>query len=100
MQLAAFSSLIQFDSMKIQKPLRTNANLRLLLLVPVIYSMALAACSDLAPTPQTHQAFNLQSAVIRDPRTDDHVTIAPRTYNLETRGFDRPWPFGPESDAR
>jgi hypothetical protein len=25
------------------------------------------------------------------------VTIAQQAYNSESRGYDRPWPFGPES---
>jgi hypothetical protein len=25
------------------------------------------------------------------------VTIAPQAYNSESRSYDRPWPFGPES---
>ena len=29
--------------------------------------------------------------------TAAYVEIAPRAYNPESRGFDRPWPFGPES---
>jgi hypothetical protein len=33
-------------------------------------------------------------------RNGGYVQIEPRRYNPETRGFDRPWPFGPESDAQ
>jgi hypothetical protein len=83
--------------MKTQKSIDTDSNLRLLLMVPVIFSMAFAACSDVAGTARTHQAVNLQSAVIGEPQIGDNVTIGPRTYNSATRGFDRPWPFGPES---
>jgi hypothetical protein len=86
--------------MKTHKSNPTSSNRRLLLMVPMICSMALAACSDLADTPGTHQAVNLQSAMIGKPQTSDNVTIGPRTYNPETRNFDRPWPFGPEGGAQ
>jgi len=62
--------------------------------------MAFAACSDVAGTPETHQSVNLQSAVLGEPQTDDNVTIGPRTYNSETLNFDRPWPFGPQSNPQ
>jgi hypothetical protein len=29
-----------------------------------------------------------------------YVQIQPRRYNPETRGYDRPWPFGPESSGQ
>jgi hypothetical protein len=29
-------------------------------------------------------------------KSTNYVQIQPRTFNLETKGFDRPWPFGPE----
>jgi hypothetical protein len=29
-----------------------------------------------------------------------YVQIEHRRYNSETRGFDRPWPFGPESEQQ
>jgi hypothetical protein len=59
--------------------------------------MVFAACSDVAGTARTHQAVNLQGAAVGHAQTGDNVTIGSRTYNPETRGFDRPWPFGPES---
>jgi hypothetical protein len=96
-RLAASSILIQLKDMKTKKSIHTDSNRRLLLMVPVICSMAFAACSDVAGTPGTHQAVNLQSAVVGRAQTGDNVTIGPRIYNSETRSFDRPWPFGPES---
>jgi hypothetical protein len=33
-------------------------------------------------------------------KSSNYVEIQPREYNLETRGFDRPWPFGPEGGAQ
>src|ERR1700682_6441420 len=96
-RLAASSLLTQLRDVKTQKSIHTDSNRRLLLMVPVICSMAFAACSNVAGTPGTHQAVNLQSAVVGHAETGDNVTIGPRTYNSETRVFDRPWPFGPES---
>ena len=86
--------------MKTQKSIQPDTHCRLLLMVPVICSMAFAACSDVAGTPGTHQAINLQTAVVGQAQTGDNVTIGRRTYNSETRSFDRPWPFGPESGAQ
>jgi hypothetical protein len=83
--------------MKTQPFIHTNSHGGLLLIVPVICSMAFAACSDIASAPGAHQAVNLQSAVLGHAKPSDNVTIGPRTYNSETRSFDRPWPFGPES---
>jgi hypothetical protein len=100
MQLALPSILRELLNMKTQKSIPTNANRRLLLMAPVICSLAFAACSDLAGTPGTHQTVNFQSAVAGELRTGDNVTIGPRTYNTETRSFDRPWPFGPEGGAQ
>ena len=82
--------------MKTQKTIQDDSNRRLLLMVPMICSLAFAACSDVAGTPGTHQAVNLQTAVLGRAQSGDNVTIGPRTYNSETRSFDRPWPFGPE----
>jgi hypothetical protein len=96
-RLAASSILIQFKNMKTQKSIHTDSNRRLFLMVPVIFSMAFAACSDVAGTPGSHQAVNLQSALVGRTQTGDDVTIGRRIYNSETRSFDRPWPFGPES---
>jgi hypothetical protein len=72
----------------------------LFFVVPVICSMAFAACSDVADAPGTHQTVNLQSAVLGHAESGDNVTIGRRTYNPETKGFDRPWPFGPEAGAQ
>jgi len=85
------------ENMKTQKSIDTNSVRRVLLTVPVICSMAFAAGSDVAGTAGTHPAVNLQSAVVGEPQTGDNVTIGPRTYDSDTRDFDRPWPFGPES---
>jgi hypothetical protein len=86
--------------MKTQTSIHTFSNRQLLLMVAVICSMAFAACSDVAGTLGAHQAVNLQSAVVGHAQTGNNVTIGPRDYNSETRGFDRPWPFGPESGTQ
>jgi hypothetical protein len=86
--------------MKTQNSIVNNLIRRLLLIVPVSCSMAFAACSDVAGTAGTHQAVNLQSAVAGKARSGDNVTVGRRTYDSESRGFDRPWPFGPESDQQ
>jgi hypothetical protein len=99
-ELFASSLLTQFNDMKNIKLIHTDSNRRLLLIVPVICSLAFAACSNVADTPGTHQAINLQNAVIGHAETGDNVTIRSRTYNSEARSFDRPWPFGPESGAQ
>jgi hypothetical protein len=83
-------------TMKTKTSIHIHSIPRLLLMVPVICSMAFAACSEAAGTAGPHPTVNLQSAVVGRPQTGDNVTIGPRTYNSETRSFDRPWPFGPE----
>jgi|HubBroStandDraft_6_1064221.scaffolds.fasta_scaffold2005284_1 hypothetical protein len=86
--------------MKTQKSIHSHALRRIVLIVPVIASMALVACSDVAGTGGTHANVNLQSAATGGPRTADNVTIGRRTYDPETKSFDRPWPFGPEGGAQ
>jgi hypothetical protein len=86
--------------MKTQKSIHSHSIRRLLLMVPVICSIAFAACSDVAFGAGTHPAVNLQSAAVGESQTSDNVTIGPRTYNSDTRDFDRPWPFGPESNPQ
>src|ERR1700760_2133939 len=78
-QLADSSPLKQPTSMKISNSNYSNGNPHLLFLVPVICSMAFAACSDVASTPETHQTVNLQSAVIGHAGTGDNVTIGQRS---------------------
>jgi hypothetical protein len=78
----------------------TNSIRRLLLTAPVICSLAFAACSDIGGAAGTHATVNFQSAAVGTPQTGDNVTIGPSNYNSETRSFDRPWPFGPESNPQ
>jgi len=86
--------------MKTHELIYGQAIRRMLLMVPVICTMGFAAYSDAAGTAGTHATVNLQTAAVREPRTGGNVTIGPRTYNSEARGFDRPWPFGPESNPQ
>jgi hypothetical protein len=58
-----------------------------LLSIASIFSLLTTGCSTAGGTTQLS-------------RSGDYVQIEPRQYNSETRGFDRPWPFGPESDAQ
>jgi hypothetical protein len=77
-----------------------NSVRRLLLMVPVICSMAFAACSDVVGTAGTHAIVSFQSAAVGKPQTGDNAAIGARTYNSEAQGFERPWPFGPESNPQ
>ena len=97
-RLAGASILIVIGNMKTQRS--TNSIPRLLLTVPVICSLAFAACSDVGGTARTHASVNLQSAAVGTSQTGDNVTIGPSNYNSEARSFDRPWPFGPESNPQ
>jgi hypothetical protein len=85
--------------MKTQKSIHNLTLRRLVWIVPVIASTAFVACSDVADTGGTHATVNLQSAAVGH-QTGDNVTIGQRTYETETRSFDRPWPFGPEGGAQ
>jgi hypothetical protein len=64
--------------------LDTNTYLRLALVVPAIALIGITGCSTADPIVEHNYAGS-------------NVTISPLTYNTENRGFDRPWPFGPES---
>jgi hypothetical protein len=65
--------------MKTQKLIDTHLIPRLLV-VPVICSLAFAACSDVGGVAGTNATVNLQNAA-----TSDNVTIDPRTGELMTR---------------
>ena len=64
--------------------LNSNTYLRFLLIVPAIGLLVFTGCST---TDRT----------VGQNRKGGYVQIASRTYNSESRSFDRPWPFGPES---
>jgi hypothetical protein len=58
--------------------------LRLLLVVPAVTLLGFTGCSATDGTARLNH-------------TDSNVQVVARAYNSESRGFDRPWPFGPES---
>ena len=62
----------------------TNTSFRLLLTTPIIALLGLTACSSTGGTA-------------RHNYRGGYADIPPRAYNSESRGYDRPWPFGPES---
>jgi hypothetical protein len=64
----------------------TNGYLPLLLIVPALTLLTLTGCSSVDGTATNKQASNL--------------VIGSRSYNTETRDFERPWPFGPESSQQ
>jgi hypothetical protein len=61
--------------MKIYNSIYSDFIRRLLLMVPVICSMAFSACSGVAGTAQTNVRVNFQKAVTGKPQTGDNVTI-------------------------
>ena len=99
-RLGSALKLAVFNYMKVNKPICTKAIGRLLLAVPVVCFLSLAACSDVGETTAPHQTVNLQNATVGGQRHADYVTIGPRTYNPEAKDFERPWPFGPEAGAQ
>lgn len=70
--------------MKERKCFNTNTCLGLILIVPAIALLGLTACSTAGGTA-------------RHSDRGGYTDIPPRAYNPESRGYDRPWPFGPES---
>jgi hypothetical protein len=70
--------------MKENKCLNASTYLRLLLIAPAIALLGLTACSTADGTAKSNNKGRF-------------ADIPPRAYNPESRGFDRPWPFGPES---
>ena len=69
--------------MKTYITLDPNNYIRLTLIVPAIALFGLTSGSTADPPARDNTAA--------------YMEIAPRAYNSESRGFDRPWPFGPES---
>jgi hypothetical protein len=70
--------------MKEKKRIHPNIYPRLVLLVPAIALLGLTACSTAGGTAKGNYKGG-------------YADIPPRSYNSESRSFDRPWPFGPES---
>jgi hypothetical protein len=67
--------------------MNTDSYLKLLLIVPAVALLGLTGCSTANQTG-------------RQNYPNGYVQIAPRAYNSESRSFDRPWPFGPESSQQ
>jgi len=67
--------------------LNSDTCLRLLLIVSAVGLLGLTGCSTADRT-------------VGQNRTGGYVQILARTYNSESRDFDRPWPFGPESSEQ
>jgi hypothetical protein len=65
----------------------TNIYLRLLLIAPAIALLEPTTCSS-------------ADATARHNYRGGYADIRPRAYNPESRGHDRPWPFGPESSQQ
>ena len=76
-QLVLSSVSVERENMKTQKLIDTNLISRLLI-VPVICSLAFAACSDAGDMAGTHATVNLQNAATGDDLTIDPRTSAPR----------------------
>jgi hypothetical protein len=72
--------------MKTKKLIQIHSIPRLLFMVPVIWSIAFAACSDVAGTAGTHPTVNLQSAAVGEPQSGDTVTIEPGKH-VQSRGM-------------
>lgn len=53
----------------------------------VVYFLGVTGCSGFNPRA-------------RQERSSSYVEIGPKTYNTESHNFERPWPFGPESDQQ
>jgi hypothetical protein len=70
--------------MKEKKNFHPNTYRRLVLLVPAFALLGLTACSTAGGTA-------------RHNYKGGYADIRPLAYNPESRSFDRPWPFGPES---
>ena len=71
-------------TMRANITINNDTYFQLSLIVPAIALLGLTGCSSVDGTG-------------RQNYTGGFVQIAPGVYNSEDRGFDRPWPFGPES---
>jgi hypothetical protein len=81
--------------MKSNITLADKAYFRLLMMVPAIALLGFAGCSSVTKWSNG----NHRESYSRISHSG-YVTISPREYNPESRSFDRPWPFGPESDQQ
>ena len=86
--------------MKVHSFIRNKLIRKTLLIVPVICSTALAACSDVTGTAATHPVVNFQAPTTGENQRTNNVTIGESTYNSETKSFEKAWPFGPEANPQ
>jgi hypothetical protein len=75
---------IKEKKMKESKIYHPSTFRRWALIGPAIVMLGLTACSTTGGTA-------------RRSYSGGYADISPRAYNTESRSFDRPWPFGPES---
>jgi YHS domain-containing protein len=61
-----------------------------------IYKGKLYVCG----TPEQMKKFSANIDESISKADQNWLKIGPRTYNTETRSFERPWPFGPEGGAQ
>jgi hypothetical protein len=73
--------------MKNQLPINKKSYLQLLVLAPAIGLLGLTGCSSVDGTAGKSHTAN-------------YLTIGASAYNTESHGFERPWPFGPESNQQ
>jgi len=89
-----------FSVMRNQLSLHAHSYHSILLIVPAISVMAFAGCSSVGGTGETRSAPTMLTEAAAKHGSGAHVTVGPSTYNTETMNFDRPWPFGPESNSQ
>jgi YHS domain-containing protein len=61
-----------------------------------VYKGKLYVCS--APAAKRELTSNPEATISRADK--NWLNLGPSTYNSESRGFDEPWPFGPESNQQ
>jgi hypothetical protein len=86
--------------MKNHLSLYAHSHRSILLTVSAIGLMAFAGCSGVDGTAGNRPTANMLTEEGAKHPDGGHVTIGPRNYNPETLNFDRPWPFGPESNSQ
>jgi hypothetical protein len=64
-----------------------NELVRLVWIAPALFLLGVTGCSSFDARRQEN-------------RTVGYVEIGPQTYNTESGNFERPWPFGLESNQQ
>lgn len=83
-------SIERISTMKANVILNRTRYFRMVLILPAIAVLGLSSSS-------TADAAVKHNAAAKHNYRTGFVTIGSGTYNSESRGYDRPWPFGPES---